>query len=466
MANNFQYPTIETFTRGINQSQDKQLISFNEAHEACNCDIDDGVLRRSKGAAPCAAPFGISINRLMKHFSSNLGKVILSTNDSIYSVFPLVKLTGGFTNGNFDYINYQIKDTEITILTNGVDNVKVYDGKSFCDLKYNGKDSAISDINKAPKGKFIELHKERVWITGSSDSPNSLYFATPFDPDDWTAPIDADNIETNQHGGEIQIPTWDGGKIIGIKTLFDDIVIFKTKNVHRLFGTYPGNYSIVQIFNTIEGEIVDKSVGSVNNKVFWFTTEGFHCFNGNEVIDLTPQIKEIFSRFSKQEKLSATAIAYKKKYYCAIGDTVIEYNTETGSIMIRKGMTIRDWVEVDNVLYCTTGNHIFVYNDGDTYGGAKIQSYWNTGDTTFGAKNAIKTNEYVYFTGSGNGVVRIWCITDRKSVYKDIMLSSNLREFKVRLKNKGRLFSYRIENVDGADFTIKQPEFIIEYEYD
>ena len=47
---------------------------------------------------------------------------------------------------------------DVLILTNGIDNVKVYNG-AISDLKRegNGSDPNKED-NKAPKGKFVEVH--------------------------------------------------------------------------------------------------------------------------------------------------------------------------------------------------------------------------------------------------------------------------------------------------------------------
>jgi hypothetical protein len=152
-------------------------------------------------------------------------------------------------------------DKRIVILSNGVDNTQIYDGTTIRDLMHDGYNSTPGAANKAPKGTSIMLHYDRIWIGGDSNNPDSLYFSTSnvniSDPEDWTYPVTPG--EANMHGGIIDVLTWDGGKIISVQAIFDDIIVFKSRNIHKINGVSPGTYSQVQVFAS-NGAIADKSV--------------------------------------------------------------------------------------------------------------------------------------------------------------------------------------------------------------
>jgi hypothetical protein len=320
--------------------------------------------------------------------------------------------------------------------------------------------------------QFIELHKERLWMSGNSESPNSLYFSAPYDPDDWIAPTNEEDV--NMHGGEVLIPTWDGGSIIGLKALFDDIVVFKNKNVFRIFGTYPGNYTMIQIFNTMNGNIIDKSIGAINNDAFWLTSEGLFNFDGNSVNPIHQLIQRFFDTINKSAINNSVATIYKDKYIVfvptgtsTVCNAAIIYDTIQKSVMIRDGVDLSTAIEFnDKIIFSNNSGIVYVYDDGNKIGDLNINSYWTTGETIVNASNAIKTSEYVYFTGYGDGTVRISCITERATKYIDVLLDSSEKVYKKKLKNKGRKLSYKFENLDGCNFVIKQPQFIIELDYD
>lgn len=470
------YPIITSFIKGINQELDEQLIAVDEAVIAENCYIDDGNFSLGKGYIRINEyNFPSGEKTLMRHFHGGEATILVAIDDKLYiqeedGTFRL--LASGFSNNQFDYINYQVELDEITIFTNGVDNVKLFDGNTIRDLKHDGRESDEKSNNKAPKGKFIELHKERVWIAGDSENPNRLYFSKDFDPDDWTYPIDP--VEANQHGGFIDIPTWDGGIIIGIKSLYDDLVVFKNKNVFRIFGTYPGNYNVVQVFDTVEGNILDNTIASLDNISFWTSTHGIHYFNGTNTTQISKRIRKIFERLNKEYAQKAVATIYNRKYILSMpvddateNNIVIEFDIDKGNFTVKTDMNITSFLEIkDRLLFINNNNHVYEYGIGNTYDGQVINSVWETGIIHFGEQNARKILNRIYFNAKGNGKIRVTAITERKIVSKEIELTPDMQFYRFRLRNKGRYFKFRFENIDGCDFTIKQPQFMFDFDYD
>jgi len=71
-----------------------------------------------------------------------------------------------------------------------------------------------------------------------------------------------------------------------------------------------------------------------------------------------------------------------------------------------------------------------------------------------------------YMVASGNGTIRITATTEIRTAIYDVELSEEEKEYILRFKNKGRRWNIKIENLNGCDFTIKQPEFVFDVDYD
>jgi hypothetical protein len=457
------------FHGGLNQAVDKQLISENEAYDMMNCNITKGNLSLCKGTKLyTTATLANPIKGLMKFYNSNNPSIVAVSNKTIYKLNGTVygSISTGYTNNDFDYINYQSGVEDITIFTNGVEPVKVYDGSTIRDLKYDGSGSAVGANNKSPKGKFIELHKERLWICGDIQAPNRIYFSKDFDVDNFSMPV-TEGL-ANTCGGFLDIPTFDGGKIIGIKALFDDIVIFKTRSIFRIYGTYPANFSVAQIFNIVDGEIIEKTMASLENKAYWVTTEGIFVWNGVEVVNITAKIQDTFSSLNKTCLNNSVGVIWKHKYILAlpqgastVNDLIIEYDIQDNNYTIKKGPIINSFLELDGrLLFTDNAGKILEYEIGTDFNGAAILGYWHTGNITFNTLDKKKRFSSINFVGVGDALIRVSVISEKKTKIKEVQLTAIETVYRVRARNTGRIISIRIENLNGTNFLIKSPEVI------
>jgi hypothetical protein len=488
---------IPAFSGGINEFVEPHLIKQHESVKAQNCEISDGALKRSKGNTQFSTvQLTGGIKSLMQFYPNGVGQLILASGGKLYKLLNgvLTEIGTGYSSDSWDYVNFQIEDKDVLILSNGADNTKVYDGTSFRDLRNYGvlhdeEHNVIGYLDGngtvhqtegtvttlAPKGKYIDLHYERIWMAGDSSNPNRVYFSAANDdgffPDDWTYPVSEG--EANQHGGFIEMPTWDGGNIIGLKVVFNDVLIFKTKTIFRIFGTYPGNYTKDQIFAS-EGAIADKSIASANNRCFFVAKEGIFVFDGTNVVKITDKICDTWETLNKNALDKSVGYYYKNKYIVAVpegesteNNLIIEYDTVNDSFMLKRGRTINAFLDFDNkLLYTDSSGTIQEYNNGSTFNGQNILAYWETGTNDKGYPNATKSSQYLYFIGSGNGTVKFICTTERGSKEILVTLTSVEKPYKVKLKNKGRIIGIRIENVNGCDFNIVAPTLTLEMDFD
>jgi hypothetical protein len=300
-----------------------------------------------------------------------------------------------------------------------------------------------------------------------------VYFTTAnrngWDIDDWTAPIEEG--EANQHGGFINCASWDGGKVIGLKVIFDDVLIFKTKTIYKIYGNYPGNYRKVELFSS-EGAISDKSIVKAHNKAYFVANEGIFMYDGTNVIPISNKIKNTWKNINKAYLNKSCGIFFNNKYVIAVpegnstvNNLIIEFDTVTNSFSLIRGLTVNSFIEYgDKLLFSDNSSLIKEYNSS----GSMANAVYETGFTDLGSIDSTKETEYLYFVGNGSGTVRITCITERDILGKsiDVPLTNTIGTYKKKLKNKGRLLKLKIQNVNNASFTLSNIKLTMEVDYD
>ena len=250
-------------------------------------------------------------------------------------------------------------------------------------------------------------------------------------------------------------------------------MIYKTHSIHRIFGSYPGNYELLQVFDTVRGHIIDKTIVSIENTQFWATTEGIFAYEGGgNPVNMTPAVKDTFAGVNQAYIDTAVAVGHKNKYIVflpegtsQVPNMAIEYDIDTKQYTVKRGFNVSTLLLLDDVLIIADGDgKLYKYDDSDTWDGAAISSTYETG-YMFMKNNTVKVEE-VYFVGSGSGTVRLHVITDKKDKYIDIPLTTTEKSYYKTISNIGKWLAFKFENLNGCDFEVKQPQFTCTVEAD
>lgn len=482
---------IPSFQGAINEAVAENLIKVTEAKKAQNVNVDDGNLNSCGGIslyASAPAPIG----SMMAYYKNNAGKLLLACSGTLYKYEngTFVSLGSGFTSDKFDYVNFKV-DEEVIIFGNGVEPTFVYNDVAVSYLKnrrkvYNtdGTLKGYVDANGvfyateaevttlAPKSNKYELHYERIWAADD----NSVYFSTAdvngFDYQDWTAPKD-DELEVNQHGGQVDIYTNDGGKIIGLKVIYDDVMVFKTKSLFKIFGNYPGNYQKIQVFSS-NGAIADKSIVASNVGAFFANKDAIYLYDGTNVAPISQKIQKTYESVNKDYIEYSVAILHKNKYIIAVpegtsmeNNLIIEYDVLNKNFIFRRGFVVTDFIEFeDKLLFSSTDGKVYEYNIGDTFNGVLIDSYYETGISDWNYPEGVKEIDYLYMTANGTGSVKITCNADSKVKEKIVALTATDKIYPVKINTRGRLINFKFSNVNGSKFALKSVKILFDLDLD
>ncbi len=501
---------VREFSKGINEQIDDTLVKFNESTKAYNVDNSMGTLKPYKVPTIITEWKDNIIDASSYYSKTKNTDVMLHYGDKLQMIFwsetwsnnATSEEFSGYSSDRFDTLNFEYQGEKILVMSNGTDVPLYYSyGDTIKKIKnrrpgYNeegeidkwydadGKEHESEDTIEtyAPKGKFIELHYDRLWIAGDKENPDRVYFSTAdqrgFDIQDFTMPIDEE--EANMHGGFVDVPSFDGGKIIGLKVIFNDLVIFKDKTIFKIYGNNPSNYQIVNLHNS-NGAISDSSIACGNNGAFFLNTDGIHFYDGTNVNLISQKIQGTIQNINKLKSDIIRGYYNDSKYYLAvplgksyINNAIIIYDTNTNSYMIVKDINVTSFFEYNKRLYFTDNNKICTFSDikcdkplpgyNDNRGYMNVT--WETPYNDIGYKNAKKRSEYIYFIADGEGALTVDCITDSKTKSINIPISGETKVYKKKLKNKGRIFKLRFSTKDGKYINVTNPELLIEVDID
>lgn len=454
---------LRNFAGGINQAADDTALEANESRDAQNVDIASGTLRTIRGFGKYAsAAVGAAVTRLMKFYMNDTSTGAVTSYLIAATATGLYYWTGSawsalgtaFTSGDWDYINYQINETDVVIMGNGADGMKKWDGTTFAALG-----------GTPPNMKSIDIHSERLWGTGVKAFPNTVYYSDDLNPENWTGGTDA--------SGEIYLPTWDGGVCIGVSTIFSDLVIFKTNNIYRVLGTYPAVYEVKEVYSSV-GAIAERSIVSASDRAFFLSKDGLFYYNGVSAYPLLgDKAKDVVINASYAK--NAVSIVHKNVLYCAfpegdstVNNAVFVYDLLEKNLMLWRGLEISDFIEFgDELLFSNSTGYVYAFSDGATdFDGIKFSAYWVTPWQDLNAYRAEKSGDTLYFYASGHGMLRVEMTFDKKTRRKNVLLHPDGKLHQIPCNMDGRRFRLKFANVGGSDFEVTAPELTYEGDED
>ena len=134
----------------------------------------------------------------------------------------------------------------------------------------------LSDMNVH---LFAEYYG-RLFAAGDPEHPRRLYWSClPGDGrtiEDWTA----DDASPDTGGGHVEVGL--SGQIIAIFAMSSQLLIFKEREIYRLYGSLPSQFVLERIFYS-ESVVLSshRSLADVYGQPYWVNAEGIWAYNGS-----------------------------------------------------------------------------------------------------------------------------------------------------------------------------------------
>ena len=435
--------------KGLDQSLHEQSIAEGASPDLQNVRCEGGCLETVRGCVkytPEGVPGGI---HSLAVFYSRVKPVLLAINEEgVYSLggegWELRYAQEGL--GRASFLNYAKDGQDVILLATG--------GQT---LWWNGEDE-MEPLPGAPEGlRHLALHYERVWGAGRTDEPDTVYWSRPYDPNDWTP--HAQMPEAG--GGFVLMPTWNGGRVRGLKNYFGDVVVFKDSDIFRIYGTYPGNYEVVRVHG-VSGPVAERTVVPWGDRVFFFSRDGLCAYNGVTARPVDKERVRVFFDGIDYDRAQDTACAavHKDRLYLALPEKGAEGNSAILEIdllrdiwTLRRGVRVNDFLAWDGkLLFCNDTGYVYALDEGETYDGAPIDAYWTSKPMDFGRKGMRKRGGKLRVNGSGEAVFRQ---RDERGERAQAVRLARGRPAAARLRGVGYSMRLRVENRSGRPFCIE-----------
>lgn len=455
--------------RGLDQSQSDVGGDIRTSPDMENFIVEDGRMKRAPGSTQWGPRLPVEGGETMimeaayhREDGTTEFRLIAGTGGYLYRLDggAWVQMGSGYKSDRWDAINYRKDTEEWHIITNGVDPVQ------YCARNGSGY-AQLAGVPAA--GAYIALSDERLWLSGVAEDQEVVYWSWDNDPTKWS--VDLDHPE--QGGGFIYIRTHDGTKVIAVKALMNDVVIFKDRSLHRIAGSYPGEYELINVYGS-SGPISENTIVSAGANVYFLCGEGLCVYNGVTVQTLAlaagdNRLAVLAGRINREAAACAASVIYKDVMYVAMpidgatkNNAVLIWDMTEGTYTLLTGYRVDSWlvhhIAGGEKLLFARGARIMEMA-GDTDDGRQIDARWVTPWFYGSSKSARKTSGRIYMSleAAEGTQLKLTMQNEKKKREKTItMKREGLNVIRPRVKLRGRVLRFGIETVNGAQVEIHQ----------
>lgn len=272
-----QHKVYQDFTAGLNDRPSSIQLKENEAHDLENVVVNDrGILEKAKGFIKDGEPYNTNDPEAFIRMLLNLKRgisvdiLIMAAKNNALAAPQNIEFKKTIGDGVYtslgvpywheDFIPRGIVFNNVAIFTNGQDNPMTYDNTALTNI-------ADPDV---PFGRYIEAHKNRVFIASTASFPSRVFWSAVNDEQTWD-PASFEDIFPQ-----------DNGTIVAIKSFGDSLIVFKnganTNSIYQIVGDFDqdevGEPIFIRRIDTSDhvGIIAERSI-VVHNGLLYFLSE-------------------------------------------------------------------------------------------------------------------------------------------------------------------------------------------------
>lgn len=469
--------TIPT-PKGVYQAAGDTNVGTDYAYKAHNIRTERGMLATSLGTSRALPALGEPIETLTRFYRrtrpDDAEVFVAAAGGKLYTYTMgtegWIERGSGYSQNKWSYVTYEAvedkKTVDILILSNPLDGMVVIFGS---DLRAEKKSLTIGENYADVKFAVLGRYAERIFGTGAPGYPDSVFYSRPYNPFNWT-----DVPETPElGGGVINQPTWDGDSFIAIENFGGYLLAIKTRTVFEIRGTDPSSFTITQAFGT-DGPIEARTICTDMQVMYFLAQSGIGMYDGATLRLLARDaLHETMKMRMEGRDSLATAAINEHVYHLALcvkeytgevvseNNCVIEFDTERGTFMLRKGLRVKDFYSLGGKMYFTQANspHEALYyaqEDAKGYLGEPMESLWQTGWLDLG-KAYMKRDFVLRFTAEADEddlPLEIAIITDRREKRKTVLLSRRRKDYRVKIQQSGVRVQLRLRSDRAAGWRI------------
>lgn len=279
-------------------------------------------------------------------FSDSLGGSAINSSGTQSGVHTITRL---YTeNARFGYMVYD----DNLYFGNAVENYTKFTGTAF------------TEYDTAPKGNILEIFEDRMFVSGVTAEPLSVYYSKTADPVDFTVSSSA--------GGVLKPLGTDS--VTGLENYYGQLLVFKQFSIWKVTFIYD---SVVDLF-VPKLELQSGNYGACSRKAVTWVENDIWFFTGREVRAIgyrdqqtgvlgvnssviSEQIKDTLFTIPLANYSKCVVAYHNRRFYLAIpltdatNDTVfvshLLYKQKWTKYTGRDKAKIEDFMVIDNIIY-------------------------------------------------------------------------------------------------------------------
>lgn len=183
----------------------------------------------------------------------------------------------------------------------------------------------------APKGKYLTVWRNRLWISGVSATPNRIFWSGIGDPTAWNPNNYVDILGPR---GDLVTSIHSSPNIGTDASGADGVLVFKTRSTHRIVddtdnsaGAIVGGSNVMVDRGT--GAVSHRTVQTVNGRIYCLGLDGIYSTDGHNTLILeTGQLGQLVSIVTTRSNASQViGIGYRGNYMLAFPQSAGQPNT-------------------------------------------------------------------------------------------------------------------------------------------
>lgn len=456
----------QDFSQGWNTYVPPHLLPEGATPTIQNCDLSEtvGALIKRKGQSIEFTELTVAANPsvagLYQYIQADNDKFIVgAANDDVYNITGAGTWTSIFTNAS-------LNGTEVNFATFG--DLLIFVNPNITTQKWTGAGASANLLGTPPSNvKYVEIHKNRVWMANSSAGKSRLHYSSAANAEDWTTTGDLG-------AGFLDISPDDGDQITGLASIGTILLVFKNLSIHAIYGHKPSNF-IQKKITSAAGCVANRTIVKTERFALFLSERGVYACNIEYPATLMSlAIKETVAGLTNTVKTGAAAGHYRNQYWLCIDTDADGKNDEAYVLDYVSGIWFR-YTNIKGKVFLTKDDGTLLsggsdkvivreHNDTSDDESTAITMSWDSKAYDFGEEGSFIADKqghdlFVFceaMTGGTLTVDRIIngrVLADPITFTLDAAVSGEDRVYKnsnVPDTDNGRHFQLRISNAQAA----------------
>lgn len=269
------------FDGGLNTVSDESALQPNQIRRATNARLTDFGAATKRGGTQRVSSAVLAASKVQNGYTwrkdGGTQELMVVCNGTLYTTtygaFPLTwtARTGALsTSVNPAFVQFRDASADV---------VYIADGTRL--NKWNGTSLTVTGIGGAYDVTDLAVHNQRLWGTGDSGAPDSIFYSGLNNGDSFA---DASYSGSGGAGGQIVVRTFGDETIVGLASVNTSLLIFHRRGISRLTGFGQDDITVAPQGLTADvGTIAAKSIVDIGNMAYFVSERGLYACNESEV---------------------------------------------------------------------------------------------------------------------------------------------------------------------------------------